>query len=425
MARWLAGHGAEHLLLVSRRGLQAPGADDLAAELTALGAKVTIATCDIADRDALSALLDGIPTEHPLTAVFHTAAVLDDGVLDSLSVDQLDSVARVKAASARHLDELTRSQNIDAFVLFSALAGTFAASGQGNYAPGNAFLDALAEQRRHDGFTATSIAWGVWGGAGMADGTAVGEVARRHGIPAMDPDLAVAAMKQALDRDETFLAIADIDWPRFAVAYTATRPSAFLSELPEVREVTAGVGRSERAAGAADALLERLTGKSAEDQVRLLADLVRDHVAAVLGHKSAASIDPKRAFRDLGFDSVVAVELRNRLTTATGLRLPASLVFDYPTAVQLAEHLHRGLTRQDDEALEERALAQVSGVDELLARTAENGDLHAVVLTQLEEVLARWKSGASDQGRPAERPDLGAATADELIAMLNRDFGKS
>ncbi|WP_424712051.1 type I polyketide synthase [Kitasatospora acidiphila] len=425
VARWLAGHGAEHLLLVSRRGPQAPGADGLSAELAALGAKVTIAACDIADRDALSALLDGIPASHPLTAVFHTAAVLDDGVLDSLSVDQLDSVARVKAASARHLDELTRSQNIDAFVLFSALAGTFAASGQGNYAPGNAFLDALAEQRRHDGFTATSIAWGVWGGAGMADGTAVGEVARRHGIPAMDPDLAVAAMKQALDRDETFLAIADIDWPRFAVAYTATRPSAFLSEFPEVREVTAGVSRNERAAGAADALLERLAGRSAEDQVRLLADLVRDHVAAVLGHKSAGSIDPKRAFRDLGFDSVVAVELRNRLTTATGLRLPASLVFDYPTAVQLAEHLHRGLTRQDDEALEERALAQVSGVDELLARTAENGDLHAVVLTQLEEVLARWKSGASNQGRPAERPDLGAATADELIAMLNRDFGKS
>ncbi|MEV6978534.1 SDR family NAD(P)-dependent oxidoreductase, partial [Kitasatospora sp. NPDC093806] len=422
VARWLAGQGAEHLLLVSRRGSQAPGADDLAAELSALGAKVTVAACDIADRAALAALLDGIPAEHPLTAVFHTAAVLDDGVLDSLTVEQMARVARVKADAALHLDELTRSRDLDAFVLFSALAGTFAASGQGNYAPGNAFLDALAEQRRHDGFAATSIAWGVWGGAGMADGTAVGEVARRHGIPAMDPDLAVAAMKQALDRDETFLAIADIDWPRFAVAYTATRPSAFLGELPEVREITAGAGRDEQATGAAEALLERLAGKSAEEQVRLLADLVRDHVAAVLGHGSADSIDRKRAFKDLGFDSVVAVELRNRLTAATGLRLPASLVFDYPTSVRLAEHLHRGLVRQEDDgALEERALAQVSGVEELLARTAAHEDVHATVLAQLEEVLERYRSA----GRPAERPDLGAATADQLFAMLNRDFGKS
>ncbi|WP_157577027.1 type I polyketide synthase, partial [Saccharomonospora iraqiensis] len=322
-ARWLATAGAEHLVLLSRRGPDAPGAAELSEELAATGARVDILACDVTDRAQLAEVVDGLP----LTAVVHTAAVLDDGVLDSLTTERLSRVLAVKRDATRHLHELTLKRDLDAFVLFSSMSGTFGASGQGNYAPGNAFLDAFAHHRRDLGLPATSIAWGPWEGDGMAEGV-VGDLARRHGLPAMDPDLAVRAMAGAVGND-TCVALADIDWERFFVAMTATRTSHVLREVPEVRRLL------EAQASEPVAVAPARRGSSRDEVLRL----VRSAVAAVLGYAGPEAVDPDRSFHDLGFDSVTAVELRNRIAGLTELKLPVTLVFDHPTASVLAEHL--------------------------------------------------------------------------------------
>ncbi|MGC0318552.1 type I polyketide synthase, partial [Kitasatospora acidiphila] len=339
VARWLAGHGAEHLLLVSRRGPQAPGADELAAELAALGAKVTVAACDIADRDALHALLDGIPTEYPLTAVMHTAVALDDGMLDSLTVGRFDTVLRSKATAAWNLHEATRDRELSAFVLFSSLVGTLPSLGQANYAPANTYLDALAEFRRAHGLTATSVVWGAWGGAGLATGETAQQQLSRNGIPPMAPDLGIKALQQALDHDETVVVVADVDWSRLAQRLNALRSTPLIADLPQVRSLRAAAPGAAGTTAGTGALADRLKGLGREEQERQILDLVRSHVAVVLGHESADGIHERRAFKELGFDSLTAVQLRNRLATATGTRLPATLVFDYPTPEALARHL--------------------------------------------------------------------------------------
>ncbi len=334
MARWLAGNGAEHVVLVSRRGNQADGIAELEAELVALGARVTVAACDASDRVALAAVIDDLPD---LTTVVHTAAVLDDSVVSSLTLDQIDFALRAKVTAAINLHELTRDRDLSAFILFSSFAGTVGSSGVGNYAPGNAYLNALAQHRRGLGLAATSIAWGAWGGGGMAEGD-FGRMLNRHGAPEMAPHLAVSALQQALDHDEPFLTVANISWERFLVAFTATRPGPLISEIPDVQRLRASKGVPAEAAEDATpaGALARL---SAPERQRALLDLVRDQAATVLKYPAAESVDPNHAFRDLGFDSVTAVELRNRLASGTGLRLPVTLVFDYPTPTALARHL--------------------------------------------------------------------------------------
>ncbi|MEV6978535.1 type I polyketide synthase [Kitasatospora sp. NPDC093806] len=366
VARWLAGQGAEHLLLVSRRGSQAPGADDLAAELSALGAEVTIAACDVADRDALAAVLGTVPAEHPLTAVFHTAGSGGSALMADSSPADLVATAPAKIAGAVNLDALLHDAELEAFVLFSSNAGTWGSRGRSAYAAATAYLDALAQRRRDRGVAATSVAWGVWGGAGAADDPEIGEVARRHGVPVMDPDTALAALRRTLAADDTCTAVADVDWPRFTVAFTANRGSAFLGDLPEVKEALAAQ-QAEPAGtetGAAPApLVRRLLTMNAADQKRHLLELVRAHVAVVLRHGSAQAIEERRAFRDLGFDSVTAVELRNRLNAETGLRLSPTTAFDYPTADVLAEHLRRELVGEQ-EAAAGAPVVRVAAVDD-------------------------------------------------------------
>ncbi|WP_307854781.1 SDR family NAD(P)-dependent oxidoreductase, partial [Micromonospora sp. C31] len=337
VARALATEGAEHLLLVSRRGGEAPGAAALAEELAALGSRVTLASCDVADRAALAALLDSIPDELPLSAVVHTAAALDDNVIDAVSVDQLATALRAKVDAARNLDELTRGADLSAFVLFSSLAGLMGAAGQATYAPGNAFLDALAQRRRAEGLPATSLAWGLWADGGVSAGDFEQRLSRT-GFGAMAPETAVRALTRALDRDETYLVVADIDWARVA-ATDGRRPH------PLVRDLLAEAGAAvtvDAPVPAADLRL-RLAEMSGTEQLRVLGDLVRAEVAAVLGHESAERVAPDRAFQDLGFTSLAAVELRNRLDAATGLALPSTLAFDYPNSAALAGHIHAEL----------------------------------------------------------------------------------
>jgi len=334
VARWVARAGAEHVLLVSRRGQDAPGAEDLRAELVAAGARVSFAACDVADREALADLL----AEFPPTAMFHTAGVLDDGVLDRLTPDRFATVLRAKAAGALALHELTAHMDLSAFVLFSSLAGTLGATGQANYAAANAMLDALAEFRRADGLPATSVAWGPWAGAGMvADGERVADRASRTGLTPLDPGAALAALHQAIGDGETVVTVADVDWTRFAPSFTAIRPSPLLADLPEVRRAAATAATASGETG--PDLRQRLANRPAAERGQVLLDLLRGQVAAVLGHADPAAVRPERRFKDLGLDSLTAMELRNALTAATGLALPATLVFDHPTPQALAEFL--------------------------------------------------------------------------------------
>ncbi|MDQ0841394.1 type I polyketide synthase [Streptomyces sp. V1I6] len=343
VARWLAGAGVERLVLTSRRGPEAPGAAELMAELTGLGVEVSVVACDAADREALRGLLAS--EAGSLTAVVHTAGVLDDGVLDALTADRIDSVLRAKAVSARNLHELTGELGIElsAFVLFSSVTGTWGTAGQANYAAANAYLDALAEQRRADGLAATSLAWGPWAEGGMAADEAMDARMRRSGVPPMGGDSAINALQRALAANDTVVSLVDVDWERFAPGFTAVRASRLFAELPEAQRALAQRGDNEGQGGATarghHSLAQRLAELSAVEQDRLLLDLVRREVAAVLGHTGVESVGAGRAFKELGFDSLTAVELRNRLGAAAELRLPATLIYDYPTSAALAEYL--------------------------------------------------------------------------------------
>ncbi|WEH12772.1 type I polyketide synthase [Streptomyces sp. VNUA24] len=340
IARRLARSGTRHLLLTGRRGPDTPGAAELVAELADLGAEARIAACDAADRDALAALLAGIPDDRPLRAVVHAAGVLDDGVLDTLTPERAAGVLRPKMDAARNLDALTRDLDLTAFVLFSSLAGTLGGTGQGSYAAANAYLDALAEHRRSLGLPATAVAWGLWAGDSAANSAR--EQLVRNGIPPMDPELAVTALEQAVEQGENRLILCDFAWDRFAPAYTALRPSAVLRDLPEARDILPAAGADGQDTGA-DSLAARLAALSAQERQEELTRLVATEVAAVLGYPDPAGIDPDRVFKDLGFDSLTAVDLRNRLSEATGLRLSVTLVFDHPTVTALVDHVRSEL----------------------------------------------------------------------------------
>ncbi|MER6092961.1 type I polyketide synthase [Streptomyces bluensis] len=338
VARWAAEHGAEHLLLLSRRGRQAPGAEELEAELIRLGARVTVAACDTGDRAELSAALEAIPADVPLTAVVHAAGVLDDALLDGLTPDRFTDVFHAKVHPALLLDELTREHDLSAFVLFSSVAGAVGNPGQGNYAAANTVLDALAQRRRAEGLPATSVAWGAWDGAGMAAG--VQDAERPSGAARLDPAAALTALAELVAEPHPVTVVADLQHPPFLQALFNLRPSPALAALPAGRQALR-TARTSRSAGeeARRALRDRLHATAPGERLPLLLDLVRTHAAAVLAHPDPAAIRPDKPFQDLGFDSLTSMELRTRLARVTGLPLPAGLLFDHPRPRTLAEHL--------------------------------------------------------------------------------------
>ncbi|RMI29992.1 type I polyketide synthase, partial [Streptomyces triticirhizae] len=336
----VAAHGHRRLLLASRRGPDAPGAAELAAELAALGAEVTAVACDVSDRAQLAAVLDAIPAAHPLTAVVHTAGRVDDVSFARLDEERLETVFRPKADAAWHLHELTRHLDLAAFVLYSSVAGTLGNPGQANYAAANAFLDALARHRHTLGLPATSLAWGLWDlDAGMAG--ALDAVDRERlaagGIAPLTAERGLAALDAALAGDRAAVVPLRLD-------QGALRQRAAADELPPVlRALTRTQARRRSAAGSASSLARRLAALPEAERERALVEVVGAQVAAVLGHAENTALDPRRAFRDLGFDSLSALELRNRVAAATGERLSPTLVFDHPTPLALAAHLRTRL----------------------------------------------------------------------------------
>jgi mycoketide-CoA synthase len=345
-------YGARNVVLVSRRGLDAPGAAELMTELCATGAQVQVVACDVADREALAKVIADIPVQRPLTGVIHAAGMLDDAVISSLTPERVDAVLRAKVEGAWNLHELTRDLDVSAFVLFSSMAGLAGASGQANYAAANAFLDGLAVHRRSFGLPAMSLGWGLWdqasamtGALGAADRARFG----RDGIVAMSSDQALELLDTALIVDEPFLLPAHIDLAALRVKFDGgTLPPMFvdLINAPTRRQVDDSLA----AAKSKSALLQRLEGLPEDEQYAVLLDLVRANIATVLGNSSPESIDAERAFQELGFDSLTAVEMRNRLKSATGLALSPTLIFDYPNCAALAGYMHQELVGSSEQS---------------------------------------------------------------------------
>ncbi|MEV5831831.1 SDR family NAD(P)-dependent oxidoreductase [Spirillospora sp. NPDC052242] len=412
----VAEHGMRRLLLSSRTGPDAPGAAALRAELAGSGADVTIAACDAADPAALAGLLAAIPREHPLTMVVHCAGVLDDAVVTGLTADRLRTVLRPKVDAAWNLHALTRDMDLAAFVLFSSAAGTLGTPGQANYAAANAFLDGLAQYRRVSGLPAQSLGWGLWAEDSAMTGH-LDDVARRRlsraGLPPIGTGQGLALFDAALRRDEAVL----LPLPVRAAGLRADG-----ADVPPVLRGLAGPAGRRTARGPAEPapqdLRDRLAHLPGPERRAALLDLIRTQIAAVLKHTEPATVQEDRAFRNLGFDSLTAVEFRNRLGTATGLRLPATLVFNHPTPSALAARLEDMLGIADAGA--PPVLAQLESLDSALAAVEADAEALELIRPRLRSFLWKWSEGRADA--PAA-DDLESVTDEELFDALENELG--
>ncbi|MEU7191458.1 type I polyketide synthase [Streptomyces sp. NPDC045369] len=411
VARSLADRGTPHLLLAGRRGPDAPGTEQLRRDIEALGAEVTFAACDVTDRADLARLLATVPEDRPLSAVVHAAGILDDGMLDAQTPQRLAAVRAAKAQAALALHDLTRDHPLRAFVLFSSFAGVVGTAGQSTYAAANAELDALAAHRHAHGLPATSIAWGPWDQDGMARGVDADRL-EQSGLRPLRPEAAVEALWQAVGDPAPAVLITDADWDRFAARTTTGRPAPLLAELttvtaPDTPDTDAPLARD-------------LLGLTRDEQHARLLDVVRTQVARTLGHGVRRRLEPDRPFQSLGFDSLTAVELRNRLDTATGLTLPSTLVFDHPTPGALAEFLRAGLLSEYATG-PEPVLAEIDRLDAVLDAVTLDQEGRAAVDARLRE-LTRSRTAAPETGAADGLED---ADAGAVIAFINNQLGIS
>ncbi len=406
-------HGVRDLLLVSRRGPKAPGATELAAELTELGAEVRIAACDSADRQALAALLRDLPEGKQVKGVVHLAGVLDNGLLNDLSAEQVTQVLRAKVDAAVHLDELTRESDLSAFVLFSSFAGVVGAPGQANYAAANAFLDALALRRRALGLPAVALDWGLW----QEDGGMSGELAeaelgrlRRAGVVPITRERGRALLDAAAGVDSAQVVAAPLD---LRVVNKSMLPSV-LRGLVRVAPKWQATVR-----GGDAALAERLAGLGMADQERVITDLVVGGVAAVLGHDSPVAVDRQRGFVDLGMTSLNGVELRNLLAAETELTLPTTLIFDNANAEELARHLGKLL---GIDATTPPALTDLARLESTVSASELDPETRSALVKRLSAVVWDLSNGEDGQAGDVE---LDSVSDDEMFALIDEELGRS
>ncbi|MER6154414.1 SDR family NAD(P)-dependent oxidoreductase [Streptomyces sp. NPDC001868] len=419
-------HGVRDLLLAARRGGDAPGMEELLAELAGLGATVRAEACDITDRAALAALLETVPE---LKAVVHTAGTVDDATLTALTPAQVDAVLPVKTAAVEHLHELTADRDLDAFVVFSSLAGTMGGAGQANYAAANAFADALCVRRAAAGLPALSLAWGPWQrGEGMTAGVADSDLKRiaRVGLRQLDPREGMALFDAALTTGASVAVPVRLDTSALDPG-SPTTPVLLRSLAAGTR---AGGGGPAGPATAVSGLRERLLPLSEADRTAALVELVRAEAATAAGLPSADTVPSGKPFQSLGFDSLMAVDLRNRLSALTGLRLPATLVFDHPTPKDLAELLHTGLDLTPAQA-PDPALLALESLETSLRTPADDPARRAslalrlrVLLTKLEETPGGTPGPTVDTPLDDDADsDLSAASTEELLSLIGDEFG--
>ncbi|WP_327117581.1 SDR family NAD(P)-dependent oxidoreductase [Nocardia sp. NBC_01730] len=417
MARHLvAVHGVEHLLLVSRRGEAAAGVAELVAELTDMGAEIRVAACDVGDRTSVAAVLSSIGAEYPLTAVIHSAGVVDDATLEKLTAEQIDRVLAPKVDGALNLDDLTRGHDLAAFIMFSSVASTFGAPGQGNYAAANSFLDGLAGARRAQGLPGLSVAWGPWHQeAGMTGNLARASLARleRLGIKVIGDDDGVALLDAAIVANEPVAVCAEFDKPMLAAhARAGLLPEVLSSLVPaRARRAASGIAAGGKLAG-------RLAAAREDERDAVILGFVREHVAAVLGHPSAAAVEPGAPFDKLGFDSLGGVELRNRLAEATGMKLPSSLVFNYPTTTAVAKYLR---SRWESTATVSMVDDQIDSLRRLLATTSSADEKDRLI----ERIRSTLADAVAERESPTHSVRVAveaAASPDELFALIDRQI---
>ncbi len=408
-------HGVSELLLVSRSA-ETKQAMELQKRLRTLGAEVRLAACDVADREQLRDLIDSIPKELPLRTVIHAAGAGENALVQSLTPAQLEHALAAKVDGALHLHELTEELDLDAFVLFSSMAGVFGGPGQGNYAAANAFLDALAVERRARGLPASSIAWGLWKGVGLGSGLGELDMARMAGTAS----LGVLSAEQGLALfDEAFACGAALVLPAH-LDRGVLRSEARAQTLPAVLR---GLVRMPAVASAGSepggSLTRRLVGMPVLEQAAALNDLVKSEVAAVLGYSPSQTVEPTSSFKSLGFDSLSAVELRNRLGKATGLRLAATLVFDYPTPEALVRSLHEQIVQEQDSELE----LEIDRLESMLGSIATDEDGRARAASRLRTLLGRLdgeENGALEAPTPEQA--LQTASAEEIYEFIDNQL---
>jgi polyketide synthase 12 len=407
-------HDVRHLLLTSRRGSAAPDAAQFEAQLSELGAEVTLVACDVADRDALARVLAAVPAEHPLTAVVHAAGVLDDGAITSLTPERVERVLRPKVDAALNLHELTEGLGLAAFVMFSSAVATFGGAGQGNYAAANAFLDALAWHRRSRGLPATSLGWGLWAQRGAMTGSlGAADLARlrRLGVVPLFSEQGLALFDAASIAAEPVVLPARLD-------LDGLRAQAEAGTLPALLRgvVRTSTRRVPDGGAGGKSLAKRLAGLAEAEREGALLDLVRAEVASVLQHGSAQTVQVERAFRELGFDSLTAVELRATLSQATGLRLPATVIFDHPTPAALARHLYveilPGLGRGAE--IDAVDVAEVDAAEVEFRRALASIPLSRLRDAGLMDILVQLADGRDD-ALETDALETGESTLSDLI----------
>ncbi|MFI9504818.1 SDR family NAD(P)-dependent oxidoreductase [Nocardia sp. NPDC052566] len=420
----ITAHGVRRLVLASRRGAETPGAAETVAELTALGAHVDVVACDAADRAALDRLLAAIPAQHPLIAVVHAAGVLADGLLATMTDEQITRVLRPKVDAAWNLHEATAGMDLSAFVLYSSIAGVLGTAGQANYAAANTFLDALAHQRHAEGLPATSIAWGPWRqSSGMTGDLTEADLARlrREGLLPLNADEGMDLFDAATTTGRPTSVAVRID--RDALGDPAgVRPIMRALSKPVARRGPVPEPATAEAAADSGQLVTRLLGRSAEEQKRVLLGVIAVHAAAVLGHTGTDALEPDRPFSAIGFDSLGVMEFRNRLKSAAGVQLSATAMFDHPTPAALAEFLRRQLVPADAAA---RALAaDVDSLTRSFAAAELTSSERSDLAEKLSALLRKLEDVAADRS-PLPSPgvngagDLESADDDELFNFID------